>query len=70
MGLFITAVHRAGLVCLTHTPSPMGFLAEILGRPANEKPFALLPVGYPAEDCMVPDLRRKSLAEVAVFEEG
>ena len=70
VGLFITAVHRAGLVCLTHTPSPMGFLAEILGRPANEKPFALLPVGYPAQDCMVPDLRRKSLAEVAVFEEG
>lgn len=70
VGLFITAVHRAGLACLPHTPSPMGFLAEILERPANEKPFVLLPVGYPAKDCRVPDLERKSLAEVAVFEEG
>ncbi len=70
VGFFITAVHQSGLVCLTHTPSPMGFLTRILGRPANEKPFALLPVGYPAQDCMVPDLERKSLAEVAVFKEG
>jgi nitroreductase len=69
-GLFITAIHRMGLATLTHTPSPMGFLAEILGRPRNERPFVLLPVGYPAIDCTVPDLTRKPLDEVAVFVEG
>lgn len=69
-GLFIAAIHRMGLATLTHTPSPMGFLARILGRPRNERPFLLLPVGYPATDCAVPDLTRKSLAEVAVFLEG
>lgn len=70
-GLFIAAIHRIGLASLTHTPSPMGFLSRILERPTNERPFMLLPVGYPAEDCVVPDLRRKSLDEVAVFvEEG
>ena len=63
-GLLITAIHEAGLVTLTHTPSPMNFLAEILGRPAHEKPFLLLPVGYPAEDATVPDLTRKHLAEI------
>ncbi len=68
-GMFIDAVHRMGLVTLTHTPSPMGFLREILGRPANERPFVLLPVGYPAPDAEVPDLTRKSLEEVAVFVE-
>ena len=66
-GLFIAAVHRMGLATLTHTPSPMGFLARILGRPKNERPFVLLPVGYPAPDCTVPDLSRKALDEVAVF---
>jgi iodotyrosine deiodinase len=66
-GLFIAALHQMGLATLTHTPSPMGFLAEILGRPANEKPFILFPVGYPAPGAEVPDLARKSLDEVAVW---
>lgn len=66
-GMFIAAIHRMGLATLTHTPSPMGFLNEILGRPKNERPFVLLPVGYPAADAEVPDLTRKSLDEVAVF---
>lgn len=68
-GMFISAIHRMGLVTLTHTPSPMGFLREILGRPANERPFVLLPVGYPALDAVVPDLTRKPLDEVAIFVE-
>jgi len=68
-GLFIAAIHRMGLATLTHTPSPMGFLARGLDRPKNERPFVLLPVGYPADDCRVPDLSRKSIAEVAVFVE-
>lgn len=63
-GLLITAIHEAGLVTLTHTPSPMNFLADILGRPAHEKPFLLLPVGYPAEDATVPDISRKNLTEI------
>jgi iodotyrosine deiodinase len=67
-GIFVTAVHHMGLATLTHTPSPMGFLRTILERPRNERPFALFPVGYPAADATVPDLRRKSLAEVAVFD--
>ena len=58
-----------GLVTLTHTPSPMGFLSTILRRPKNERPFVVLPVGYPADDCEVPDLRRKALDEVASFVE-
>jgi iodotyrosine deiodinase len=66
-GLFIAALHRMGLATLTHTPSPMRFLAEILGRPANERAYVLFPVGYPAADARVPDLRRKSLDEVAVW---
>lgn len=65
-GFLIAAIHLAGLVTLTHTPSPMGFLSEILGRPANERPFLLLPVGYPAERCEVPDIGRKALDEVIV----
>ena len=69
-GMFIDAIHRMGLATLTHTPSPMGFLREILGRPANERPFVLLPVGYPALDAVVPDLTRKSLHEVAIFMES
>jgi iodotyrosine deiodinase len=60
-GLLITAIHHAGLVALTHTPSPMGFLNEILGRPARERPFLLLVVGYPAADAQVPDITRKPL---------
>jgi len=66
-GLFITALHRMGLATLTHTPSPMGFLSEILGRPRNEKPYILFPVGYPAAGCEVPDLKRKDLDAVAVW---
>jgi nitroreductase len=69
-GFLIAAVHRAGLACLTHTPSPMGFLNEILGRPANEKPFLLLVVGYPAPDAAVPDIARKPLEEIVTFVEG
>lgn len=66
-GMLITAIHNAGLVTLTHTPSPMNFLANLLGRPANEKAYLLLPVGYPAETCEVPNLERKALSDVAVF---
>ena len=62
-GLLIAALHRAGLATLTHTPSPMKFLNEILGRPKSERPFLLLVVGYPAEGARVPDIRRKSLEE-------
>ena len=65
-GLLIAAIHNAGLVTLTHTPSPMGFLGEILNRPSNEKPFLLLPVGYPAEDAMVPDIKRKDTKNILV----
>lgn len=66
-GMLINALHFAGLATLTHTPSPMGFLNEILARPENEKPFLLLVVGYPAQDARVPDITRKELDEVAVF---
>ncbi|MDX2040974.1 MAG: nitroreductase family protein [Acidobacteriota bacterium] len=66
-GMLITAVHNAGLVSLTHTPSPMGFLNEILGRPANEKAFLILVVGYPADDAVVPDIGKKPLEEIATF---
>ena len=66
-GMLISAIHHAGLVTLTHTPSPMNFLADILGRPANEKPFLLLPVGYAADDATVPDLKRKPLNEICLF---
>lgn len=67
-GFLLTALHYSGLVALTHTPSPMGFLNEILGRPADsERPFLLLVAGYPAEDCVVPDIKRKPLAEIATF---
>ena len=66
-GFLLAAIHNAGLVALTHTPSPMNFLIKILNRPENEKPFLLIPVGYPADECWVPDLTRKGLNEVAVF---
>jgi iodotyrosine deiodinase len=64
VGMLLTALHLSGLAALTHTPSPMRFLAEILGRPRNEKAFAVIPVGYPADDATVPDLTRKSLDQV------
>jgi iodotyrosine deiodinase len=63
-GFLIAALHWMGLVTLTHTPSPMGFLSRILNRPPNEKPFLLLPVGYPSENAQVPDIPKKSLDEV------
>ena len=66
-GMFIQAVHRMGLVTLTHTPSPMGFLRELLKRPVHEEAMLVMPVGYPADDAEVPDIHRKSLDEVAVF---
>jgi nitroreductase len=66
-GLFIASLHTMGLATLTHTPSPMGFLSQILGRPKNEKPYILFPIGYPAADAEVPDLRRKALDEVAIW---
>ena len=65
-GLFLTAVHHAGLVALTHTPSPMGFLKQILERPDNETACLLMPIGYPAEKAQVPDLKRKPLNEVLI----
>lgn len=66
-GVLLTAIHNAGLVALTHTPSPLNFLTEILNRPKNEKPFLLIPVGYPEKDVKVPNLKRKELSEVAVW---
>ena len=69
-GFFIAALHQMGLVTLTHTPSPMGFLSEILGRPKNERPFILFPVGYPAEDATVPDLQRKPLEAIVQWNLG
>jgi nitroreductase len=66
-GILITALHHAGLATLTHTPSPMGFLNQVLGRPSNERPFLLLVVGYPAADATVPDIVRKPLGEIATF---
>ncbi len=66
-GFLLMAVHQAGLVALTHTPSPMNFIAKALGRPENEKPFLLIPVGHPAENAEVPDLVRKSIDEVIEY---
>lgn len=66
-GFLIAAIHHAGLVTLTHTPSPMNFLSEALNRPDNEKPYLLLPVGYASETCKVPDIKRKPLEEVAIY---
>ena len=66
-GLLIAALHHAGLATLTHTPSPMGFLNELLGRPKHEMPYLLLVVGYPAAGCQVPDIRRLALEDYASF---
>lgn len=68
-GFLLTAIHNAGLVSLTHTPSPMNFLQKILNRPENEKAFLLIPVGYPAIDAEVPNISRKNLDEIAVWYE-
>ncbi len=66
-GLFITALHNMGLATLTHTPSPMEFLSRILERPRNERPFMLFPIGYPDPNALAPDIRRKSLDEIAIW---
>jgi nitroreductase len=66
-GFLLAALHHAGLVTLTHTPSPMGFLSDVLQRPAHERPMMLVVAGYPAVDAKVPDLRRKPLSEIATF---
>jgi nitroreductase len=65
-GFLISAIHAAGLVTLTHTPSPMNFLSRLLNRPENEKPFLLLPVGYAADECWVPQLKKKTINDVSV----
>lgn len=66
-GFLINAIHQCGLVTLTHTPSPMNFLSQILNRPSNEKPFLLLPVGYPAENALVPEISKKTKDELVVW---
>ena len=68
-GMLITALHQAGLATLTHTPSPMAFLNDLLDRPENERPFLLLVVGYPEEDATVPDITKKPIEEIAIFVE-
>ncbi len=69
-GMLISAIHHAGLVTLTHTPSPMGFLRRVLARPEHERAFLVLPVGYPAADATVPDMGRKPLSEIMVVDRG
>ena len=66
-GLLVAAIHNAGLACLTHTPSPMDFLRDILERPPNEVPYLLMPIGYPKEGTRVPDLQRKSLSDIRAY---
>ena len=66
-GILITAIHLAGMVTLTHTPSPMNFLTNLLERPSNERAYLLLPVGYPADEVFVPDIKRKTLEEISDF---
>jgi len=68
-GMLITAAHAAGLATLTHTPSPMKFLRQVLDRPENERPYMMIPIGYPSDGCQVPDIDRKSLDDIAVFVE-
>lgn len=69
-GFLLAAIHYAGLVALTHTPSPMNFLQELLDRPDNERPFLLIPVGYPSDEAEVPNIERKPLQEVVAFYTG
>jgi iodotyrosine deiodinase len=66
-GFLLAAIHQAGLAALTHLPSPMNFLSRILDRPDNEKPFMMIPVGYPADECWVPDITKKQLEDIAVW---
>jgi iodotyrosine deiodinase len=65
--MLITAIHQAGLACLAHTPSPMGFLNQILDRPPNEHPYLILVVGYPADDAQIPEIEKQPLKEIATF---
>jgi nitroreductase len=67
IGILVIAIHNAGLCCLTHTPNPMNFIRKILNRPENEKPVVIIPVGYPAKNVKVPDIRRKSLDQILVW---
>lgn len=67
IGLLLAAIQKAGLVALTHTPSPMNFLQKILNRPENERPFLLIPVGFPADEAQVPDIQRKKLGDISVW---
>jgi nitroreductase len=69
VGFLLAALHHAGLATLTHTPSPMGFLSALLERPSNERPYVLIPVGYPAMDAEVPDIAKKTLAEILILRE-
>lgn len=69
-GMLLAAAHHAGLATLTHTPSPMGFLREVLDRPETERPYLLVPMGHPADDCLVPDIGKKALDEIGVFVTG
>ena len=66
-GFLLAAIHQAGLSALTHTPSPMNFLSKVLNRPENEKPFLLIPVGFPAEDCWVTDIKRKTIEQITAW---
>ena len=66
-GFLLAAIHHAGLAALTHTPSPMNFLSKVLNRPENEKPFLLIPVGYPATECWVPELKRKTIENISMW---
>ncbi|MFG1790509.1 nitroreductase family protein [Nocardia altamirensis] len=66
VGMLLTSLHMAGLAALTHTPSPMGFLSKVLNRPRNEKAFAVIPIGYPADDAVVPNLVRKTMDQILV----
>jgi nitroreductase len=66
-GFLLAAIHHAGLAALTHTPSPMNFLSKVLNRPENEKPYLLIPVGYPAEECWVPDIKRKEIENISAW---
>lgn len=70
VGMLIAAIHMAGLVTLTHTPNPMHFLSKLLKRPANEKPYVLMPVGYPASGAQVPDLTRKPLDQIVLYNQS
>ena len=70
VGLLLAAAQNAGLATLTHTPSPMKFLSRILKRPNHERPFLLIPIGYPASDCLVPDISKKPLSEIMVLNQG